>query len=520
VATPALGGPAVTASFGLPEPSGMLVGRIYFRIAADETTSPTLVGTTGSSLGSANIAVNDRVLSAWFFENASQTIRGFATGPTIVYDAWYRLDWRIDTSGTTWTIEWQVDGAAQPVSAWSSGQPEEMQGVDVGAGGGGFKILDVTLDDLALSTTAADYPLGAGSTVALLPARALTHELAAPPAETFFSSSDGAQTRTPIEAGDAESWSLLGDWPVTTGGSADLVGVESEPEQLSMTPEGQGTIGGWRTDTGASTGLAARVADFAAGGHDGDSSFIQGGNKMTGDAVLLTLADPPAGLDVDRIVRVGLRSAYRKHVSGQAGGPDTIGLNFRVVAADGTTALTSTVNKSGIGTSYAENNDTLSIQGTPTRADWTGAQLRITQSYSSTGQQDAFVQGRVTAVLLVLEVATATGNAYLEHAFAESVEVGQPIAVNVIHALRAAPGSGGGRIGAKVSDDGATFVDLYTEESLPQALAYAISLLSAKPSGGPWTTSSLNSVVQRWGFTKNAKPALLLDAAMLEVAYR
>lgn len=68
------------------------------------------------------------------------------------------IDLLIDTSGTTYTANWRVNGVAQPVSS----SPVQAAGSDQTAfviANGGANTIDYWYDVLAIGNTAGDYPL-------------------------------------------------------------------------------------------------------------------------------------------------------------------------------------------------------------------------------------------------------------------------------------------------------------------------------------------------------------------------
>lgn len=90
------------------------------------------------------------------------TVGSPVDGPSVSLNTVYQIDCRMITNGATWTLEWQVDGVAQPTltktgksntplafgpSAWSTGTTATGTWV--------FRF-----DDLCLSATSGDYPIG------------------------------------------------------------------------------------------------------------------------------------------------------------------------------------------------------------------------------------------------------------------------------------------------------------------------------------------------------------------------
>jgi hypothetical protein len=103
--------------------------------------------------------------AARFYANADGSITGQVGGTTQVstgvnlFDAlWHRLDFRSDLSADPWTLDWQVDGSPQTsISAANTAQQHRYMKL---GNEDGNKTFEVQYDDLVVSATAGDYPLG------------------------------------------------------------------------------------------------------------------------------------------------------------------------------------------------------------------------------------------------------------------------------------------------------------------------------------------------------------------------
>src|SRR3990172_8243481 len=96
---------------------------------------------------------------------------------TIAADTWYRIDLDINVNAAPRTADWQVAvgeavGTAQTQSA-STESPGVITGIRIG--GVGTQTMTAVYDDVYLSVTPADYPIGAGSTELLVPVSDGTH---------------------------------------------------------------------------------------------------------------------------------------------------------------------------------------------------------------------------------------------------------------------------------------------------------------------------------------------------------
>jgi hypothetical protein len=92
---------------------------------------------------------------------------------TLAVDTWYRVDFRANCSGTTWTMDWQVNGVAQTQVSIFVGAADTFATTNVGVQDTGTCVL--YFDDIVMSATTGDYPIGAGQVDALLPTSDGTH---------------------------------------------------------------------------------------------------------------------------------------------------------------------------------------------------------------------------------------------------------------------------------------------------------------------------------------------------------
>lgn len=86
--------------------------------------------------------------------------------------AWHRLDIRADVSANPWLIDWQIDGAAQTgFSAANTATTLEWLNLGTGAA----ETYTAQFDDLVVSSTSGDYPLGAHDVLYSVPDADGTH---------------------------------------------------------------------------------------------------------------------------------------------------------------------------------------------------------------------------------------------------------------------------------------------------------------------------------------------------------
>lgn len=160
---------------------------------------------------------------------------------------WYRLDVRWTATSATHTVDWQINGVAQTSRSAGGLTGTDPRSVQLGHGlGGGSATYNVDFDDLAVSATSSDYPLGPGVGGLLLPSSLALHSVG-----TFVQSG----TQNAITTGD---WALVDEIPMDeittyirqTVGSSDLT-------------NGHPTIGFSNTDGRPINGVQA-IAAYAA----------------------------------------------------------------------------------------------------------------------------------------------------------------------------------------------------------------------------------------------------------------
>ena len=99
-----------------------------------------------------------------------------ATGYTVTYNTWYRIDYRFYTAATTHTADWQVNGVAQTAYSVGSRSSNQMTAARLG---NDAVTSDTYFDDVVISSATADYPIGAHGVEGLRPNVDGTHNNAA-----------------------------------------------------------------------------------------------------------------------------------------------------------------------------------------------------------------------------------------------------------------------------------------------------------------------------------------------------
>lgn len=101
------------------------------------------------------------------------------SGPIVNAGTWYRIDYLADCSGTTWTMDWSVDGAPQTQATETGHSASTFSGGSNRIGFSGAVTGNIYYDDVARSETGTDFPIGAGGVIGLRPNADGTHNNAA-----------------------------------------------------------------------------------------------------------------------------------------------------------------------------------------------------------------------------------------------------------------------------------------------------------------------------------------------------
>lgn len=210
-----------------------MVARFYVRFATLPSASTGLFVSNGLGV---------------YFNQSDSTLRAgnstgnvASSGAVVTTGVWYRVDVRIVTSGQT--VDIQVDGVAQ--TQWTAATfAQALTAVNFGIIAS--TTADAFIDDLIVSGTGADYPIGAGSVAGLYPSADGTHG-GGWAAGVFGKGTSGA---TNASNTDTDLWTNLDNPLVTTAAGtwlSDLTGTATSnyvEVQLADLPANAATVNG------------------------------------------------------------------------------------------------------------------------------------------------------------------------------------------------------------------------------------------------------------------------------------
>lgn len=143
-----------------------------------------------------------------------------ATGFEVTINTWYLVDLYVNTSTNPRTVDAKVNGTAlgQASNAIASSALTTAK-----LGSDGSNTQDVYFDDVVISLTAADYPLGAGHVDHFVPTSDGSHNVAG--------SADFRRTLTATDIlnSTTDAYQLIDDVPLESGSSVDWINMVAPP---------------------------------------------------------------------------------------------------------------------------------------------------------------------------------------------------------------------------------------------------------------------------------------------------
>lgn len=141
---------------------------------------------------------------------------------SIAANTWSRVDIRITTTASPWTIDWQLDGTAQTTFSPAEGTTTRVL-TSMGPRSSSASIQQ-DFDDIVWSTTSGDYPLGQYRVLPLAPNASGAHNLDASPSSFFFGFSGAGVA---LETGETALYGYMDDAPLN--GSSDYLYITGAP---------------------------------------------------------------------------------------------------------------------------------------------------------------------------------------------------------------------------------------------------------------------------------------------------
>jgi hypothetical protein len=157
------------------------------------------------------------------------------SGPAggLIINNWYRLDLRVNVAASPHTIDWQIDGVPQTQAIIAQGADTFAGNVFLGSTVNA-DVFTAHYDDVLVSLTSADYPIGDGQTLPLVP-NSYVGKTDFTPAYLKETSSATDLSATSYQMLDETPMSGIGDWVQQTTGSATPYWAEFGFENVTRT---------------------------------------------------------------------------------------------------------------------------------------------------------------------------------------------------------------------------------------------------------------------------------------------
>lgn len=198
-------GSAANARKNLPASQQVLVLSGYIMFPSGGTPSANSVffgclSSTGSIFSGINIS-NAGVIRCMTGSGATTV----ASSITMADGQWYLIDMRISQAGTTWTVDWAIDGVAQTQVSAGSQTQGDISTIRMGTNTTAISMTGY-IDDVIASIDSADYPIGAHGTQIILPASDGTHN----------AGTNVMENQAGTDIGAVSAYSLINDIPMSS----------------------------------------------------------------------------------------------------------------------------------------------------------------------------------------------------------------------------------------------------------------------------------------------------------------
>ena len=277
-----------------------------------------------------------------FIVNTSGQIQGrtrfpaYQTGPVISDNAWHRLDFWVDSSGTTYTMKWRVDGVAQTDST-SAGQVARTPVRMIFGSNTATHTLTVEFDDfMAADNGATDYPINSGGDYNIY--------FRSPIADgTHNAGVDVMEDQAGADIGAVSAFPLLDEIPMTTTDYVRQIAVGggnyaevSFADTLATTILAVGAVVVGGAANASSPNGTTRIVDSGGSTLVDLFSGNMGGGSTTDRAVNLKVPAPGGGWTQADFGGLKLRMGFSSNASGSAT-PRWGGAIIQFAAAGGAT---------------------------------------------------------------------------------------------------------------------------------------------------------------------------------------
>ena len=144
---------------GAPFPAAVYVARFYIYNVGWASGSIEIFNVLPNAGGGLRMGI-DAATKKLGWTQGSGISYSFLSASALSLTTWYRIDLRVNVSGTTFTVDWQINGTAQTQASWTGQTATTISSIFFGHPTGNTGWPSVSFDSYSVSGTAADYPLG------------------------------------------------------------------------------------------------------------------------------------------------------------------------------------------------------------------------------------------------------------------------------------------------------------------------------------------------------------------------
>jgi len=232
----------------------LIVARAYIRFTTFPTIDfPIFTASTGTS--SCGIVFKSSDGKLYPGRDNAGTLTVGAAGITPILNRWYLIDIRVNVVANPWLVDCAIDGIsfAQLSLAIAATNTSDVRFGRLYATGGAVTV-DMYCDDILVSQTTGDYPLGGGIVNHFLPTSDGTHNVAG--ANDFERSATG----TDITNLTTTAFQLIDDVPMKTGVPTEYINLIAPPNATDYVEVIFGAAPGINTPVVAPRSINAVIA--------------------------------------------------------------------------------------------------------------------------------------------------------------------------------------------------------------------------------------------------------------------
>lgn len=382
--------------------AGIFVMVAYFYFSTLPNTTTDLMGVYGND-GEFNAIIYDS--SDGKFHAASSAGGSDAVGPSVSTGVWYRIDTKSVFNSTTHTVDWKVNGAAQTQFTFASRTNENAVAYYLGSSGSCST--NYYIDDIAVSVTSGDFPIGPGVVYGISPSADGTHNAGT----NIMERQDGQ------DIGAVTAYDLINSVPI--GNTSTYIrqldngtGNYAEVQLADISANVHSVVGAHAVMAYYSASTSANSAQARVRDGAGAETTIYNGDMSESSVFYksIQVTTPAAGWSTTTVNALRIRCGYASDAN-----PDPYWVDFMVeVYATGLdlTMATATLASSGVTASVSVGSAAISINVSTATLSGTAVALKVQRGIAcATGSLTAGAQALKVQRPVTLSTGTLAGTA-------------------------------------------------------------------------------------------------------------